>query len=189
MPPKTWLPLCLLVPLVLTCAAAAAPKTAAKPGTWTADGVIADDEYQKSQQLGDLEVCVRVDGDDVSLALRGRTTGYLALGIGAERAMKNADILMFYVRDGRAYAEDTYSTGIFGPHLPDVKLGGRDDIEQVGGSEADGITVVEFRRKLDTGDPRDKPLRPGENKVIWAVGRGDDINAKHIRRGSGILNL
>jgi hypothetical protein len=85
--------------------------------------------------------------------------------------------------------EDMFSTGMFGPHPPDDKQGGTSDVTMVSGSEKDGVTIIEFKRKLVTGDTLDKPLKLGENKIIWAIGDTKEISMKHSRRGYGILTL
>jgi hypothetical protein len=123
------------------------------------------------------------------MALRAQTTGWVAIGIEPEDKMKGADILLCYVKDGQARVVDMYSTGTYGPHPPDEQQGGVNDVTMVGGSLKDGVTVVELRRKLNTGDSKDKQLRPGENKVIWAIGDTPDPAVKHSRRGYGTLVL
>lgn len=156
---------------------------------WQSDGVITDGEYSNYQKVGELDVFTRVEGDSVMIALRAQTIGWLALGIDPEDKMKGADMLLCYVKDNQAAVVDMYSTGTFGPHPPDDKQGGTPDITMVSGTQKDGVTLVEFKRKLNTGDSKDKPLRLGENKVIWAIGDSPDIAAKHSRRGYGTLIL
>ena len=80
---------------------------------------------------------------------------------------------------------DMFSTGDFGPHPPDVELGGEDDILLFGGEEEGGYTVIEVKRALDTGDKYDIPIVKGINKIIWAYGLDDTISMKHTVRGYG----
>jgi predicted small lipoprotein YifL len=170
-------------------ATAPAPQAAAASKPWQADGIISEGEYTLAQKIGDIEVFSRLDGDTVMLALKAQTSGWMALGIDPEDKMKGADILLCFVKDGQAKVVDMYSTGPFGPHPPDEQQGSTNDIAVVGGSLKDGIMVVEFKRKLSTGDSKDKQLRIGENKVIWAIGDTADPTAKHSRRGYGTLAL
>ena len=156
---------------------------------WKPDGVISVNEYTKQQKIGDIEVFTRIEGDYIMMAFQAKATGYMALGIGPEQVMKGADMIFAYVKDGKAFVEDAYSTGPFGPLPADTAQGGTMDIQMIGGSEKDGQTTVEFKRRLDTGDKKDKPLKLGDNKVIWALGSSDDITKKHIRRGYGNLAL
>ena len=48
--------------------------------------------------------------------------------------------------------------------------GGTYDIEDVTGSQVNGVTTVKFKRKLDTGDQKDKVYGGGAQFVIWALG-------------------
>jgi len=162
---------------------------AEKPGAWKADGVIADNEYSKVQIFGELEVYSRIDGDMVRLALKAKTNGYVAIGFDPSERMKDADIILGFVKDGQAVLNDMYSTGVTGPHPPDDQQGGQNNVTVFGGSKKDGVTVIEFERKLVTGDSKDKVIKIGENKVIWAVGDAETAAAKHIKRGSGVLIL
>jgi hypothetical protein len=105
--------------------------------------------------------------------------------------MKEADMVVGWVEEGgKAVIRDEYSTGDFGPHEIDEAAGGRNDILDSGGAFRGGRTILEFRRKLDTGDEKDKPL-PTDRDVtlIWAIGKTDDPAKKHGRRGEVKLRL
>lgn len=169
--------------------AAKTTNDSANLAAWKSDGIITDNEYQKYQKLGALEVYSRIDKDNIMMAVQGPASGYMALGINPEQIMNKADMILMGVKDGKAYAEDMYSTGMFGPHPPDSSLGGKNDLQMVSGTEKNGVTVVEFKRKLTTGDKYDKPLASGKNKVIWAISDSDDLTQKHSQRGAGILEL
>ena len=162
---------------------------AEKPGAWKADGVIADNEYSKVQIFGELEVYSRIDGDMVRLALKAKTNGYVAIGFDPSERMKDADIILGFMKDGQAVLNDMYSTGVTGPHPPDDQQGGQNNVTVFGGSKKDGVTVIEFERKLVTGDTKDKVIKTGSNKIIWAVGDSETATSKHVKRGAGILTL
>ena len=168
-----------------------APEATKEPGVsrtpveWRSDGLIADNEYTSHQKIGDIDVYSRVSGDTVMFGLRASTQGYLAIGIGAEDRMKGADILTCYVKDGKAVVTEVHSTGPYGPH-PSVQAS---TVAQVSGSKKDGVTIVEFSRKLAPGTSDSKPLKIGDNQLIWAVGPGTDIEQKHSQRGNGTLVL
>ena len=69
---------------------------------------------------------------------------------------------MVRIGDGTVKVVDAYSTGPTGPHPADTDQGGSDDIISFGGKESDGKTVIEFVRKLDTGDDKDDETRIAE---------------------------
>ena len=168
---------------------AKAPALSAKPGDWKPDGVIADNEYAKMQQFGEFEVYSRIDGDKVRMALKAKTNGYVAIGFEPAQRMQDADIILGFVKDGKATVADMCSTGPTGPHPPDEQQGGKNDVTVFGGSNKDGVTVIEFERKLDTGDAKDKVIKIGDNKIIWAISEEAAFSGKHAKRGSGVLKL
>ncbi|NIP35749.1 MAG: hypothetical protein GWN18_09230, partial [Thermoplasmata archaeon] len=64
------------------------------------------------------------------------------------------------------------------------------DILAYGGTEEGGWTTIEFTRLLSTEDGFDKDIpEEGKLKVIWAMGDGDDWNAKHTRVGTATLDI
>ena len=168
---------------------------------WKADGIIGDGEYSRSVLLqgpsrqgysgGDLAVSWKNDREHLYLALNGSTDAWLAIGFDPLEWMKNADIILASVQGGKAVVLDEYCTGNYGPHIEDTMLGGSDDILESGGSKSAGRTVIELKRKLDTGDRFDKAFSPGGTvSMIWALSSSSDISLKHnIAYGEGILSL
>jgi len=157
------------------------------------DGIIDQGEYPGELSLadGDFLLYWSVDRDTAYFGIQARASGWVSIGFDPVQAMDQADMIFGWVaEDGTAGALDTFSTGLFGPHPPDEELGGRDDILAFAGSEDDGLTVFEFSRLLDTGDPYDKPLSlEGEIDVIWAYSDSDDYRSFHGHRGHVILSL
>ncbi|WP_346355307.1 DOMON domain-containing protein [Azotosporobacter soli] len=186
-----WLSILCLAALAAGCAnqKAEVPPPASTPvmlGEWKADGVIDEKEYGKPQMIGDVEVFSRVKGDTVLMALRAKTKGYLAIGIGAAEKMDGADILMFSFKDGKILVEEKYSTSLVG--LPKPKQG-EPTVSQLKGNYTDGVMTVEFARKLDPGGAQNKALVLGDNKLIWAIGESNVTTQKHTQRGAGVLKL
>ncbi len=161
---------------------------------WAADGTISPGEYDAEVDLADgsMKLYLRVDGEYVYIAIAGKTTGWVAIGIEPTYKMKDADMIIGWVADnGTVFVFDAYSTGATGPHPPDEKLGGTNDILEYGGAEKDGWTIIEVKRKIDTGDKYDKPLNPGSTvKIIYAMSTKDDFKAIHdIVRGSAEVTI
>lgn len=171
------------------------------PEGWTPDGVIGDDEYFASAALygpesrgysgGDMEVFWTTDDEHLYMALKGKTKGWISIGFDPLEWMKEADVIMGSVDGNEVVVEDQYSTESRGPHLPDEDLGGTDDILEFGGREKDGQTVIEFKRRLDTGDEFDKVISPGQKlSVIWSMSDSANLQASHnVARAEGRLNL
>lgn len=168
---------------------------------WVADGVVGENEYSRSMVLvgpaksgysgGEMEISWRNDQENLYMALKGETSGWVSIGFDPLEWMKDADIIMGTVEDGKAVVLDAYSTGSYGPHEDDTFLGGTYDILESGGSEIDGYTVVEFKRNLDTGDEFDKALALGQPvSIIWAMADSKSRDQKHnVAYGEGILTL
>ena len=165
------------------------PQSQPPAAEWKADGVIDPGEYAKTSSYGNVELHWSSDEVYVYIAMRAKTTGWVALGIQPGSAMKNADMVMGLVKEGVAEVRDHFSTGTYGPHKEDTALGGTDDIIEFSGKEEDGFTIVEFKRKLNTGDKYDIPLSKGENKIIWAYGSQEEFDVKHATRGYGEIEL
>ncbi len=165
------------------------PAVSAQPVPWVSDGIISENEYSTLQQIGELQVFTRLEGEYACLAMRAQNTGYIALGIGPEIGMMGADIIMCGLNGEQAVLTDAYSTGPHGPHPADLAQGGTADIISASGGLKDGWLTCELKRKLITGDSRDKNLVPGDNLVIWSTGSSADIAVRHKTRGYGNLVL
>jgi hypothetical protein len=123
--------------------------------------------------------------------MNGSTDGWLAIGFEPLEWMKNSDIILASVEGDKAAVKDEYSTGNYGPHIEDAMLGGTRDIDEFAGSKAGGRTIIELKRKLDTGDKFDKAFSPGQAiSIIWALSNNPDLSLKHnAAYGEGIMTL
>lgn len=168
---------------------------------WKPDGLVGDNEYAKTMILygsktqgysgGNLEISWKNDENSLYMALKGETNGWVSIGFEPTQWMKDADIIMGAVDGDTVIVLDKYSTNNYGPHVPDVELGGTDDILDFGGREESGYTVIEFMRKMDTGDQYDKAFTIGQRvSIIWSMADADSIEVKHnVAHGEGILEL
>ncbi|HPC04800.1 MAG TPA: DOMON domain-containing protein [Syntrophales bacterium] len=163
------------------------------PGASAVDGVIAPGEYPSRAEFEDglFSISWRIDGDFITVALAGKTTGWVAIGIEPAESMKDADMIFGWVSgEGKAFSVDAWSTGLYGPHPPDATLGGTNDIAAFAGTETNGVTVFEFTRPLDTGDRYDRKIpSSGAVNVLWAVGPSDRFTERHATRGKGTLAI
>jgi hypothetical protein len=180
-----------------------APVVAERAATdeWKADGVVGESEYSRSMPLqsparqgyrgGEMEISWRNDQEYLYLAMNSSTDGWLAIGFEPLEWMKSADIIMACVQANKTVALDEYCTGNYGPHIEDTLLGGTDDIAEFAGRNEAGRSVVELKRKLDTGDKFDKAFSPGQAiSIIWALSDNPDISIKHnVAFGEGIMTL
>lgn len=154
---------------------------------WISDGMVAVNEYTRSQKFGGMMIFTRLENGTVHIAIQSNKEGYLSLGIRPEEKMQGGDIITCVMDGTQARIYDTYSIGIFDPHPEDTTQGGSDDIMEASGSRQNGLTTFEFKRRLDTKDMRDKPLVAGNNPFMWAIGPSTGITARHSSRGFDIL--
>jgi hypothetical protein len=156
---------------------------------WKPDGVISPGEYPENVTFGEFSLFLKVENDTLMVGMKAPTSGWVAIGFGGSRGMKDTDIVIAYVLpNSTVMIRDDYSTGFAGPHNADELYGGRDDIIKYGGSDNGEYTVVEFSRKLDTGDRYDYKVIPGERmRIIWAYGAVDDFLSDHVEAGSGTV--
>ncbi len=161
------------------------------PVPWNPDGVIEHGEYQYNFSTGDFSAFFRVENGTLFVGMKARTRGWLAIGFGGGPGMKKTDIVIAYVLpNGTVRIRDDYSTGFAGPHNPDTAYGGKENIISYGGREEGDFTVVEFSRKLDTGDPYDFSVPLNESfRVVWAYGTMDDFLSDHLNAGQFYLTL
>ena len=161
------------------------------PVEWKADGILTPDEYlsEYGSPSSAFEIRWNTDNDFIYFGIRANTKGWLSIGLEPESRMNNADMILGMVENGEAVVSDQFSTGIYGPHIPDTELGGTDDIIEYDGREVDGVTVIEFKRSLDTGDEYDKNISGDSVSLIWSYGSDDDFTRKHIARNSSAVTI
>lgn len=180
------------------------PKTDSKDVTeqkvtqpWKPDGIISDGEYSRNMTLTEVggsgrsfEVYWKNDVQYLYLAMKAKTLGWIAVGFEPTEWMKDADIATGYVHNGTVAVQDQYSTGNYGPHVADTELGGTNDIMEYGGRAENGYLVIEFMRKMNTGDKYDKAFVSGQAvSMIWSLSDSNFTEVKHVADGKGVMNL
>jgi len=166
--------------------------TTPQTALWKADGIITQNEYKNSREFdnGRFSVYWYNDNEYLFMAIKGQTSGWVSIGFEPTYSMLDADMVFGWISGGTPTLLDVYSTGAFGPHPPDQQLGGTNDLIETATSEGNGFTIVEFKRKMNTGDRYDKAFTKGQSiNIIWGLGSSDSLESPHIRTGSGRINL
>ncbi|XUX00178.1 MAG: DOMON domain-containing protein [Dehalogenimonas sp.] len=162
--------------------------------TWKSDGVVSEGEYTSTKIISDtFTLWWNTDSTYIYIAMQGTSpinAGYVGLGFlppnwTPSMQKMNTDAIIGFVAGGKATVVDTFITGAIGPHPND----GKNDVEQSSGSVNGNTTVIEFKRKLNTGDNRDQPLVKGTNKIMWAVGFEPEENGAHAARGYSEIEI
>ncbi|GMH46196.1 hypothetical protein BSKO_14164 [Bryopsis sp. KO-2023] len=119
--------------------------------------------------------------DYIRVTLTVQTEGWVGFGIARDSssAMVGADIMVGNVVGGVDSVSDYWADAKAEPGL-DTSLGGRNDVELISGSEIAGVTKIEFRRKLSTGDSRDRDINSsGLTDIIFAYHATSDTLMYH----------
>jgi len=153
--------------------------------------VVENVEYREITEAG-ITMRWKTDTDNLYVIMSAQTTGWVSVGFDpSANNHKDSDIIIGYVAEGIPYAQDNYGTGAF-VHEADTLLGGTNDVTNITGSEESGVTQISFTIPLDSGDPYDRKLVPGETyKVILAHGfdGADDFTSKHLRTAIVTITL
>jgi hypothetical protein len=117
--------------------------------------------------------------DEISIGIKAKTKGWVGIAFSPNLSKSNSDLIIGFASDNQAVLVDSFNPGYSGSHPQDGVAGGKNDLYDISGSEIDGITTIEFKRKLVTGDSFDVPLVKGDNPFLIAIGDGKDIGAYH----------
>jgi hypothetical protein len=136
--------------------------------------------YAKLDADVDLFYTVNAADQTIQMAAIGKAKGYVCIGINSDDSSHlNTDMIIGYYGAGGGVVGDYWSTSKDEPD-PD-----RNDIlwSQVDES-ADGYTIVQFRRKLVTGDPKDNPIAIDQpTKILFALSNSDSDEGDHFATG------
>jgi hypothetical protein len=127
--------------------------------------------------------------DTISIGIKAKTTGWLAIAISPSLTKGQSDLIIGAVTGGVVSLVDSFDPGFSGGHPQDSLVGGSNDLFAISGSESGGITTIEFKRRLVTGDPRDIPLVNGNNAFLFALGPDDSMASEHSLVGSGEIAI
>ncbi|MDD2463774.1 MAG: DOMON domain-containing protein [Desulfobulbus sp.] len=151
--------------------------------------------YQHSLSIDKMSFDWSVVGDTLAVKVTAPTTGWVGIGFNPSDMMKDANIILGYVKDGKVEISDDFGVGVTA-HAPDDRKGGTSNVTVVGGSEVGNTTTLEFTIPLKSGDDKDGVIDPNaDTKVMFAYGPDrDSLKMKHqydkvvtINLGSGAM--
>lgn len=147
-------------------------------------------EYNHEVQDKKISFAWKVAGETLAVKLTAETEGWVGIGFNPESAMKGANFILGYVKDGEVKLDDDFGIDA-SAHRSDTKLGGTSDVTVVGGSETGGMTTIEFTIPLESSDKNDTKIDVnGDTTVLLAYGSGrDSFLAKHKYRTALKVNL
>lgn len=129
----------------------------------------------------------KIDGADLHCKLSSETSGWVAVGFNPSSMMKDANFIIGYVNSNTAYIRDDFGVSNT-EHDADTAIGGTSNVTLISGSESNGITLLEFKIPLNSGDSKDRPLSNNQTyPIIFAKGSADDFTSYHT--GSAISTI
>ncbi len=137
-------------------------------------------EYQHTLDVEKMKFSWSVDGEKLLVKLSAPTKGWLGIGFNPSSVMKDADLILGYVKDGQVTLSDDFGTSAT-KHVPDDKAGGHSDVTVIGGTEEGNTTTIEFSIPLQ-GGTADTTIDPAADTVVlFAYGPGrDSFRLKHM---------
>lgn len=152
------------------------------------DGVIATGEYRHTltDSATGIELSWQNDSTYLYVGLTSPGTGWVAIGFDPEQQMKGANIIIGAVKDGELLMQDHFGTAPTS-HREDSSS----EIVQVAGTESAGKTVIEFSISLQSDDPADMALQPGQTvSIILAYHTSSDsFTTRHSKRTTTEITL
>ncbi|MFT5699104.1 MAG: hypothetical protein ACI8ZB_001961 [Desulforhopalus sp.] len=147
-------------------------------------------EYQHSLTEKKITFAWSVAGDQLAVKLSAPTTSWVAVGFNPSKKMKDANIIIGYVKEGKVKISDEFGTAAT-QHKSDKKVGGIDQVTVVSGTEEGGVTTIEFTIPLNSGDAKDGVIDPAaDTTIILAHGEGrDSFKVKHKVHATLVVNL
>jgi len=130
-----------------------------------------------------------IDENDLHCTLRANTVGWIAVGFNPSSMMNEANFIIGYVENDNGFIRDDW--GISNTtHSSDLVLGGSEDIILINAYESEGITELEFKIPLDSGDQYDQALEINQTyPIILAHGDDDDFDSYHTAAGLTEITL
>jgi len=131
------------------------------------------------------------DGQNLNVTVKAPTTGWVAVGFDPTVGMKDANLIIGYVKGGQTFVRDDYGAAPTA-HQADASGGGRDNVTNKRGKEEGGATEISFTIPLDSGDGRDRKLVVGQTyKVLLAHGPNgaDDFTTQHRKRTAANIKI
>lgn len=147
-------------------------------------------EYTHEVKSKKIAFAWKVDGNKLAVKLTAETDGWVGIGFNPTHAMKGANFILGYVKNGVAELQDDFGTDEY-QHKPDTKLGGTSDVTLVGGTETGGMTTIEFTIPFSSNDTNDSNIDVnGDTTVLLAYGAGrDSFIPRHTYRTAVKVNL
>jgi len=146
--------------------------------------------YDHEVKAKNISFAWKIAGDTLHGKISAKTKGWVAVGFNPSKKMKDANIIIGYVKDKDGKITDHFGDKATG-HSSDTKKGGSKDVTLVSGVEEKGVTTIEFTMPLNSADKLDGTLVvDGDTLLMLAYGPDrDSFKVRHKYRTSMNVNL
>jgi hypothetical protein len=126
-----------------------------------------------------VEFLWKVNGANLDCIMKSNGSGWVAVGLNTAQA-KDGNILIGYVDGGGAHVR--YDNMSSWPHAPNAVQ----NVTNISGTESGGRTELHFTIPLNSGDPNNIILVPGNSYYIFgAYSSADNYTTYHDARDYG----
>jgi len=147
-------------------------------------------EFDHVIQVKKIRFAWKIEGADLHVRLSAHTKGWVGVGFNPTDMMKDAKFVLGYVKNGKTVVSDEFGAGTT-RHEAVEKIGGKSDVNVIGGREERGVTTIEFSIPLVSTDSKGKKIDPNAmTTVLLAYGPDfDSFLIKHRFRTKLSVNL
>lgn len=125
-----------------------------------------------------------IEDDEIEIALKGSVPGYLSIGFAdSGQNERTSDIIVGWVSNGTVQVFDYFDHDRSSLSLDETN--GKNSILAFNGKEENGETSLKFRRKLQTGDDKDRDISEGTINVLYALSEEDPATPDAVPRHKG----
>ncbi|PID26722.1 MAG: hypothetical protein CR982_08775 [Candidatus Cloacimonadota bacterium] len=143
--------------------------------------------YKSKSGKFSLEIEYLKKSDEFKFSLIGKTDGWISIGFGQERKMKDGEIYIGFVKDGKVYFEHHYGTS----SVSHKKIKDFNNFKVLEFEKKDKFTKIVFKRSASNYDKDfQKKLKSGDEiNFMYAIGRKPNFRLIHSERGSEKIKL
>ncbi len=156
----------------------------------TVDGNVQPGEYTHHffDKKSKYSLYWRIMGKNIYFAMHSPKKGWVAVGLGAKKAMQDADIYIAYVKNGKTYISEEYGNTPFS-HVPIKNMGGKPVIEKYAGKLCDKGVYIEFERPLKANSKFVKNIENKPMSIIFAYSTAADFTTYHGAGSRGATKI
>ena len=156
----------------------------------TVDGKINPGEYTNHfyDKKTKYSLYWRIQNGKIYFGMHSPKKGWVAVGLGAKKAMQDADIYIAYVKNGKAYLSEEWGNTPYS-HIPLSSMGEKSVVQKYAGSVTAKGVDIEFVRPLKVNEKHVKSILNKNMKVIFAYSNAADFTTYHGPGSRGMTTI